>query len=122
MTNKTAGQPESSGVEATLSALGPIEELLGEVRTYPVALLRRICDLYAAREASVPDYALHLTPYLGETTLRALIEGGYVELEAQTHMAVHAYIPTPSGIALMGGEAPAKRAASKPSVPKKVKA
>ncbi len=119
MTNKTgrASQPESSGAETVLSELGPIQELLGEVRTYPASLLRRICDLYATREAPVPDYALHLTPYLGETALRALIEGGYVALDPQTHMAVHAYVPTASGIALLGGRAPAKRAA-----PKKVKA
>ena len=116
MTNKTAGKA-SADAESLLSELSPIRELMGEVRTYPVRLLQRICDLYAAREAPVPDYALHLAPYLGETSLRALIEGGYVELRDDTHVAVHAYVPTPSGLALLGGRARAKRAA-----PKKVKA
>ena len=112
MTNKTA-QAASSDAERTLSELRPIKELLAEVRTYPVWLLRRICDQYAARGGPVPDHALHLTPYLGETALRGLIDGGYVERHDHTHMAVHAYVPTASGIALLGGRAPAKRAAAK---------
>ena len=116
MTNKTAQQP-SSDAETVLSKLPPIQELLVEVRTYPVRLLRRICDQYAERQAPVPDHALHLAPYLGETALRALMEGGYVERQDELHLAVHAYIPTPSGRALLGGRARAKRAA-----PKKVKA
>ncbi len=116
MTNKTAQQPDSDA-ETLLSELRPIQELIVEVRTYPVTLLRRICDLYAERQAAVPDHALHLTPYLGETALRALLEGGYVERDDAAHLAVHAYVPTASGRALSGGRAPAKRAA-----PKKVKA
>ena len=116
MTSKTPRRPSqhaSSDAESLLSELGPIRELIREVRTYPVGLLQRICDLYAVRDAPVPDHALHLTPYLGETALRGLIEGGYVERHDHTHMAVHAYVPTASGIALLGGRAPAKRAAAK---------
>ena len=112
MTNKTAGKA-SADAERLLSELAPISELMVEVRTYPVRLLQRICDLYATREAPVPDHALQLAPYLGETVLRALIDGGYVELHDHTHMAVHAYVPTRSGIALLGGRPPAKRAAAK---------
>ncbi len=120
MTNKTAQQRSRQAgpdAESVLSKIGPIAELIAEVRAYPVQLLRRISDLYATRGAPVPDHALHLTPYLGETALRGLIEGGYVELHDHTHVAVHAYTPTPTGIALVGSRAPAKRAA-----PKKVKA
>ena len=116
MTNKTprrATRKASADAESHLSELAPIRELMEEVRTYPVRLLQRICDLHIAREAPVPDYALQLAPYLGETALRALIEGGYVELRDDTHMAVHAYVPTPSGLALLGARAPAKRAAAK---------
>ena len=112
MTNKTAQQP-SSGAETVLSDLPPIRELLVEVRTYPVRLLSRICDQYAERGAPVPDHALRLAPYLGETALRALIDGGYVERQDELHISVHAYVPTASGRALIGGRAPAKRAASK---------
>ena len=116
MTNKTAQQP-STDAETLLSELPPIQELLVEVRTYPVRLLRRICEQYAERQAPVPDHALHLAPYLGETALRALMDGGYVELQDELHISVHAYVPTASGRALLDGRAPAKRAA-----PKKVKA
>ena len=112
MTNKT-GQQADPGVETLLSELRPIQELMGEIRTYPARLLRLICDRYAERQAPVPDHALHLAPYLGETALRALIEGGYVERNDENHLAVHAYVPTASGRALFGGRAPAKRAAAK---------
>ena len=130
MTNKTAQEP-SSGTESLLSELPPIRELLVEVRTYPERLLRRICDQYAERDAPVPDHALRLAPYLGETALRALIEGGFVERQAEDHISVHAYVPTESGRALLDGHArpsraaPKTRAASKPktaAAPKKIKA
>ena len=116
MTNKTprqATRKASADAESRLSELAPIRELMAEVRTYPVRLLQRICDLYTLRDTPVPDHALQLAPYLGETTLRALIEGGYVELRDHTHIAVHAYVPTPSGLALLGIRAPAKRTAAK---------
>ena len=112
MTSKTTGKV-SADAESLLSELAPIRELMVEVRTYPVRLLQRICDLHAAREAPVPDHALQLAPYLGETALRALIDGGYVELDDHAQMAVHAYVPTPSGLALLGRRTPAKRAAAK---------
>ncbi len=112
MTNKTAQQP-SSDAETRLTELRPIQELMVEVRTYPARLLRLICDQYAERKAPVPDHALHLAPYLGETSLRALMEGGYVELQDESHISVHAYVPTASGLALVGGRARAKRAAPK---------
>ena len=122
MTNKPAQQP-SQGAETLLSELAPIQELLVEVRTYPERLLRRICDQYAERDAPVPDHALRLAPYLGETALRALIEGGYVERRDELHVSVHAYVPTASGRALLGGRARPPRAAPKTrAAPKKVKA
>ena len=112
MTNKTA-QQSSAAAETVLGELRPIQELMAEVRTYPLRLLSRICDVYAERQAPVPDHALRLAPYLGETVLRALIEGGYVELRDEDHISVHAYVPTASGRALVGGRARAKRAPAK---------
>ena len=122
MTDKTTQQP-SSAAETLLSELPPIEELLVEVRTYPERLLRRICEQYAERKAPVPDHALRLAPYLGETVLRALIDGGYVERQDELHISVHAYVPTASGRALIGGRARPSRAVPKTrAAPKKVKA
>ena len=113
MTNKAAPDQANPEAERLLGDLGPLRELADEVRTYPVRLLRLICDQYATRGAPVPDHALRLSPYLGETSLRALIGGGYVERDDTAHIAVHAYVPTASGKALMGGRAPAKRATAK---------
>ena len=113
MTNKITKEPASAEAERVLSELAPIRELLDEVRTYPLKLLRLISDQFAVRGGPVPDHVLHLQPYLGETALRALIKGGYLEQKDQTHLAIHAYVPTESGLALVGGKPPAKRAASK---------
>lgn len=113
MTNKAAPEQRNPEAERALGDLRPLRELTDEVRTYPVKLLRLICDQYAARGAPVPDHALRLSPYLGETSLRALIEGGYVRRDDAAHIAVHAYVPTESGTALMGGRARAKRPTAK---------
>lgn len=84
-----------------ISGLGPIRELADELRTYPVSLLRQVCEEHTNRGAPVPDHILKLPPYLGETALRALIEGGLVERTEDQRFAIHAYQPTEQGRAMI---------------------
>ena len=97
--------------EDVLAATGPLRNLSDEVHSYPLRLLRLVADQYAAREAPVSDHLLRLPPYLGETALRSLLEGGFVERVAAAY-AVYAYAPTPEGLALLasleGDAAPQK--------------
>ena len=92
-----------------LSEIGPLRELAAEVRDYPVRLLRLLCATYAERGGPVPDHALKLAPYLGETALRALVEGGLAE-EHEVSYAVKAFTPTQAAldlVARLDGASPA---------------
>ena len=86
--------------EDVLAATGPLRNLSDEVRSYPLRLLRLVAEQYAVREAPVSDHLLRLPPYLGETALRGLVEGGFVERVTAAY-AVYAYAPTPGGLALL---------------------
>ena len=85
------------GVAEELAVLGPLRELSDEVRTYPVRLLTLVCEEFDRRQSPVPDHALKLLPYLGETALRALVGGGYVERVDDVSYAISAYAPTDLG-------------------------
>ena len=87
-------------VENRLSKLGPLEELRTEIRKYPVRLLKLLVALYEERAAPVPDHMLKLPPYLGETVLRALVEGGMVEIREASY-AIRAYAPTQEAIRIV---------------------
>lgn len=86
--------------EETLAATGPLRNLSDEVRSYPLRLLRLVAEQHAARNMPVSDHLLRLPPYLGETALRSLLEGGFVERVTASY-AVYAYAPTPEGLALL---------------------
>ena len=86
--------------EEVLAATGPLRNLSDEVRSYPLRLLRLVAEQHAARNAPVSDHMLRLPPYLGETALRGLLEGGFVERVTASY-AVYAYAPTQEGVALL---------------------
>lgn len=101
--------------EDVLAATGPLRNLSDEVRSYPLRLLRIVAEQYAARNAPVSDHLLRLPPYLGETALRGLLEGGFIE-RLSPERAVYAYAPTPEGLALLAsleGDAPKGRKSRK---------
>ncbi len=87
--------------EDELARIGPLRHLADEVRSYPLKLLRRVAEQYAERNAPVPDHVLRLPPYLGETALRALVEGGYVSRADEPARAIYAYVPTEKGLSLL---------------------
>jgi hypothetical protein len=100
-------------VAKELAVLGPLRELSDEVLTYPVRLLTLVCEEFDRRQSAVPDHALKLLPYLGETALRALVAGGYVERVDDVSYAISAYAPTELG------RATAARASAAPLPPKR---
>ena len=87
--------------QQVISELPPIRLLEEELRTYPVSLLRQVCEEHAKRGSPVPDHILQLPPYIGETALRALMEGGLVERVDDQRFAIHAYRPTEKGQGLV---------------------
>ncbi len=97
-------QPTSKALESAaekLAVLPALRELADELKFYPVRLLTQLCDIHAKRNGPVPDHALTLLPYLGETAIRSLVEGGYVERVDDVSYAIHAYLPTETGLALV---------------------
>ena len=105
MTNESLTEAWESAAEK-IAALPALKELADELKFYPVRLLSQLCDVYIQRKGPVPDHALTLLPYLGETALRALTEGGFVELRDDVSYAIHAYVPTEVGQALVASLAP----------------
>ncbi len=85
----------------TIAQLGPIRELAEELYSFPLTLLRQVCQEYDRRGEPVPDHLLSLPPYIGETALRALIEGGLLERFEDQRYAIHAYRPTEAGKAMV---------------------
>lgn len=99
MTNKR-NDPKRETVAAELAQLQPLRELSDELRLYPVRLLEQLCEQADSRKGPVPDHILTFLPYLGETAIRALVEGGYVDRLDDVPYAILAYMPTDKGRAL----------------------
>ena len=96
-------QPKISVHEAAadeLAELHPLKELTREIRRYPVRLLQQLCEAAERRQGPVPDHTLSFLPYVGETAIRALVDGGYVQRLDDVPYAIIAYVPTEKGIAL----------------------
>ena len=120
MTDKRSERERAA--EETLAATAPLRSLADEVRSYPLRLLRLVAEQRAARNAPVPDHALRLPPYLGETALRGLLDGGFITRAEGARGAIHAYAPTEAGLALIAslneGDAASGAAAKKPRKPR----
>lgn len=110
---------QTRAAEEALAATAPLRNLADEVRSYPLRLLRLVAEQHAVRNAPVPDHALRLPPYLGETALRGLLEGGFIERADGARGAIHAYAPTEAGLALL---APPQEAAPPAKKPRKIRA
>ena len=80
-----------------LAKLLPLRALADELRLYPVRLLEQVCEQADRRQGPVPDHTLTFLPYLGETAIRALVDGGYVQRLDDVPYAILAYLPTEQG-------------------------
>ena len=98
--NKNTPNAARKAAAVELAKLAPLQELAAELQDYPVRLITQLCELAAKRQGPVPDHTITLLPYLGETTLRALVEGGYAERVDDVSYAINAYLPTDKGLAL----------------------
>lgn len=105
MTNRPPSEAMESAARK-LAALPALKEMADELNFFPVNLLIQLCEVHAERNGPVPDHALTLLPYLGQTALRALTDGGYIELVEDVSYAVHAFVPTEAGRALVASLVP----------------
>jgi hypothetical protein len=100
MTRSNNNEPFDKAA-AELAELPALRELATELRDYPVRLLQLVCEEYDRRQVPVPDHSLRLLPYLGETALRGLVEGRYVDRIDDAPYAIAAFVPTEKARALL---------------------
>jgi hypothetical protein len=96
-TRSTRTQSAKGELVRMVTNSGPFRQLRDELNQYPLALFSRICGMHRDRKSPVPDYSLGLAPYMGELSLRALVESELIELVDRDSRSTHAYAPTAKG-------------------------
>ena len=72
-----------------------VEKSLGEE---PVHILGVICREYGKTSQPVPDYRLRLSGYIGEVSLKALVQAGMITQQSGGRISVYSYSPTEQGL------------------------
>ena len=57
-----------------------------------------ICREYQRTGEAVPDHSLHLTGYLGEAALKALLSAGLIRWQSGGRLSLYLYEPTTEGL------------------------
>ncbi len=99
MTERSRNPAREDAVDE-LAKLPPLSAIAEELRNYPVRLLEQVCEQAERRKGPVPDHTLTFIPYLGETAIRALVDGGYIQRLDDVPYTILAYLPTDKGNAL----------------------
>ena len=72
-----------------------VEKSLGEE---PVHILDVICKEHGKASQPVPDYHLRLSGYIGEVSLKALVQAGMITQQSGGRISVYSYSPTEEGL------------------------
>lgn len=100
-TKSSAATAKAQGAQDELAKLinesKPLRQLRDEMEHYPVELFGKVCSISNERGAPAPDYALGLTPFLGDVALRALEQSDLINRVDHDIHAMHAYEPTSMG-------------------------
>ena len=76
-----------------------MKQVIKSLREEPAHLLGEICQNYQRTGHPVPDHRLHLTGYMGEAALKALLSIGLVKRHSGERTALYTYEPTAEGLA-----------------------
>lgn len=68
------------------------------LREEPVHILEVICKENEKSGQPMPDYRLHLSGYIGEVSLKALLEAGLIKQESGGRVSIYIYSPTEAGL------------------------
>lgn len=88
-------------LEDFVSLLGQTEimqQVEKGLREEPAYLLGIICREYDKTNQPVPDYRLHLSGYIGEVSLKALLSAGLISQQSGGRFSLYSYIPTEAGL------------------------
>lgn len=92
---KTNGQDEFLSVLGKTAIMQQVEKSL---REEPVHILEAICRENEKTSQPVPDYRLHLSGYVGEVSLKALLEAGLIKQQSGGRVSLYTYSPTEAGL------------------------
>lgn len=73
-------------------------QALNCIEQEPLQLLGEICRQFEKAKEPVPDYNLHPSGYIGEVSLKALVEAGLVKSHAAPRYSLFRYEPTEEGL------------------------
>ncbi len=88
-------------LEDFLSLLGKTEimrQVEKSLREEPAQILGVICKGYESTGQPVPDYRLHLSGYIGEVSLKALLSAGLVKQQSGGRVSIYTYSPSEEGL------------------------
>ena len=83
---------------ALLEATDVIKQIRKNLREEPALLLCDVCREYHKTGHIVPDYRLHLTGYMGEAALKALLDAGLIKRQPGGSLYLYCYEPTAAGL------------------------
>ena len=75
-----------------------MKQVLNSLKEEPAHLLGDICREYQRTGEAVPDHRLHITGYLGEASLKALLSIGLVRRQSGGRLSLYLYEPTTEGL------------------------
>ena len=75
-----------------------MQQFLADLEKEPVTILLAICREYELRNEAVADHRFHVSGYVGELALQALLSGGLVERLPGGRLSVYSYKPTQTGM------------------------
>lgn len=84
-----------------LSLLGKTEimkQVEKSLKEEPVHILGVICKEQEKTGRPVPDYRLHLSGYIGEISIKALLQAGQITQQSGGRVSIYAYSPTEAGL------------------------
>jgi len=82
----------------TIKQTGVMQQTLAALQEEPVKILLSICKKYEESNEPVSDHNVHLSGYLGEIALRALLSAELIERQSGGRLAIFRYKPTPEGM------------------------
>lgn len=84
-----------------LSLVGKTEimqQVEKSLREEPVRILEIICREHEKTGQPVPDYRLRLSGFIGEVSLKALLQAGLISQQSGGRVSIYAYSPTEAGL------------------------
>lgn len=75
-----------------------MKHVLESLEEEPARILIGICKEYEASGKAVPDHHFHVSGYIGEVALKALVAAGLIRSRPGSRFSLYDYEPTPEGL------------------------